>query len=398
MSEYTIRTLEPAELRAAGDLFRGALHAKDLTDEEAERAQRICQPGRTLGAFDPELIGTLRSFDAELTVPGGRRVPLAAVTSVGVRSDRTRRGVMTGLMRAQFAEFAERGVVAACLYASEGLIYSRFGYGIGTLAKTYTINTRRALLHDGVPAGGEITRLSLEVALEELPKLYDAMAHRHPGMMTRTSHWWAGFEQMCRRSEDAMITVVHHAEYGPDGFAVYSVRRRWPDPAVLSVEALEYTNPGAFAGLWRYLLGVDLVDEIRALFRPVDEPVDVLLTDPRQCTVTRYEDECWTRLADVEAALAARTYTGPPLVLEVVDAFLPANSGRYRIGEDGVARTDEPAALRLDVVALAMLYFGARQASALATAGRVEVLEPGAAEAADLLFSTRVAAWCGTFF
>ncbi|WP_091293273.1 GNAT family N-acetyltransferase [Amycolatopsis xylanica] len=398
MSEYEIRTLDPAEHRAAADLFRGTLHLKDLTDEEAERGRGSYQPGRSIGAFDGELVGTLRSLDAELTVPGGRRVPLAGVTSVGVRSDRTRRGLMTELMRAQFADFAERGVVAATLYASEGLIYSRFGYGISTLSKSYSINTRRAQLHDGVPASGEITRLPLETALEQLPKLYEAMPHTRAGMMTRTSYWWAGFGQMCRQSDDPMITVVHRGEDGPDGFAVYSVRRRWPDPAVLSIEALEYTNPGAFAGLWRYLLGVDLVDEIRTLFRPVDEPAELLLTDPRQCTVTRYEEECWTRLVDVEAALAARTYTGPPLVLEVVDAFLPANSGRYRIGEDGVARTDEPAALRLDVVALAMLYFGARQASALATAGRVEVLEPGAAEAADLLFSTRVAAWCGTFF
>ncbi|WP_370948981.1 GNAT family N-acetyltransferase [Amycolatopsis sp. cg5] len=398
MNEYTIRTLDPAEHRAAADLFRGTLHLKNLTDEEAGRGRGIHQPGRTIGAFDEEMVGTLRSFDAELTVPGGRRVPMAAVTGVGVRSDRTRRGVMTALMRAQFDGFAERGVVAASLYASEGLIYSRFGYGVGMLARIYSINTRRARLHDNVAAGGEITRLTLEAALEDLPKLYDALPHTHPGMMTRSVHWWAGFEQMCRGSDDPMITVVHRGEDGLDGFAVYSVRRRWPDPVVLSVEALEYANPGAFAGLWRYLLSVDLVDEVKAYFRPIDEPVELLLTDPRQCTTSRVEDECWTRLVDVEAALAARTYTGEPLVIEVVDDFLPANSGRYRISEDGAARTGEPAALRLDVVALAMLYFGARQASALVTAGRAEVLAPGAAEAADLLFGTRARAWCGTFF
>src|SRR4030088_3085800 len=88
MSDHTVRPLEPAELRSACDLFRSSLHVKGTTDEEWNVAERAYQPERTLGAFDTELIGTARSFDAELTVPGFRRVPMAGGTGVGGRPGR----------------------------------------------------------------------------------------------------------------------------------------------------------------------------------------------------------------------------------------------------------------------------------------------------------------------
>jgi predicted acetyltransferase len=68
------------------------------------------------------------------------------------------------------------------------------------------------------------------------------------------------------------------------------------------------------------------------------------------------------------------------------------------VSEDGVERTTAPAELRLGVDALAMLYLGAWRASSLAAAGRIEASATRALTTADLLFGTRVASWCGTFF
>lgn len=98
------------------------------------------------------------------------------------------------------------------------------------------------------------------------------------------------------------------------------------------------------------------------------------------------------------AAFAARTYTGAPVVLEVADPLLPRNSGCYRVSDDGVTSTTDPADLRLGVDTLAMLYLGAWTASTLAAAGRVEANSAAALADADRLFGTRVVSWCGTFF
>jgi predicted acetyltransferase len=64
----------------------------------------------------------------------------------------------------------------------------------------------------------------------------------------------------------------------------------------------------ATAARWRFPLGVDLVETVQARLRPLDEPLELLLADPRACAVTGNEDETWLRLVDVPVALAARAY------------------------------------------------------------------------------------------
>ncbi len=155
----------------------------------------------------------------------------------------------------------------------------------------------------------------------------------------------------------------------------------------------------AGAGLLRYLLSVDLVDEIKIWNRPLDEPLEWLLTDYRAVKTGVVEDDTWLRLADVEEALAARTYDGPgSVVIEVRDAFLPANSGRYEISANGAVRTDAAAGLSLDVDALAALYLGDVAPSTLAKAGRVQALDAEALPVADTLFATPELPWMNTGF
>ncbi len=400
MSDFEIRTLGAEEHRAASDLFRETVHFPPADDTEWVRAARYYQPGGAIGAFDPEFVGTARSFDAELTVPGGARLPMVGVTSVGVRADRTRRGVLRALMTAQLADFAARGVVFANLLASEAGIYGRFGYGLATRYRAYSIDRRRARLRPDAPVGGELELLDLDRALEACPGVYDRLEHR-PGMMTRPEVLWRLYETQARRHTAPVKAVVHHGPGGPDGFAIYFVDGvpAHPWTKTLEVADLFAGSATAFAGLWRFLLGVDLVDRIFADSRPLDDPIELLLADHRSGNVDRIGDEHWIRLVDVPRALATREYGhAAPVVLEVTDPLLPGNSGTYRVTPDGAERTDRPAGLRLDVTTLAMVYLGTWRPSALAGAGRIEVRGPAAPAAADVLFGTRVASWSGSHF
>ncbi|EOD69210.1 GNAT family N-acetyltransferase [Amycolatopsis vancoresmycina] len=400
MSEFEIRTLGVEEHRAACDLFRETVHFPPADDAEWVLAARYYQPGGTLGAFDPELIGTARFFDAELTVPGGARVPMAGVTSVGVRADRTRRGVLRALMTEQLEGFAARGVVFANLLASEAPIYGRFGYGLATRFRVYSVDRHRARLRPDAPVGGAVELLDLDRALEVCPGVYAGLEHR-PGMMTRPEVLWRLYELQLRRHASPVKAAVHHGPGGPDGFALYHVDglRAHPWTKNLQVVDLFAGSAAAYAGLWRFLLGVDLVDRIVVESRPVDDPAELLLADHRRGNVERIGDEHWIRLVDVPSALRAREYGhADPVVLEVYDPLLPGNSGGYRVAPDGAERAEGPAGLRLDVTTLAMVYLGTWRPSALAAAGRIEVRDPAALPAADLLFGTRVAAWSGSHF
>ncbi|WP_328608966.1 GNAT family N-acetyltransferase [Amycolatopsis sp. NBC_00345] len=400
MNGTTVRTLRTDEHRAASSLFRGALHLPPNTDAEWAGAALAYQPGGAIGAFDPDLIGTSRSFDAELTVPGGARLPAAGISGVGVRPDRTRRGVLRAMMTAQLEDFAARGVAFACLGASEAGIYGRFGFGLAGRRRTYEVDRHRARLTPGVPAGGRVELLDAGDATGVLPAVYDRIAHR-PGMMTRPDVVWRLYEDLARREPAPVKTVVHHGPDGPDGYACYTVttEQERPKTRTLKLTDLVTGTPDAFAGLWRFLLGADLVDRIVAGSRPLDEPIELILADHRVSQVTLIEDDHWVRLVDVPEALAAREYgAARPVVVAVDDPLLPANTGPYRITSDGAVRTDEPAALRCDAATLAMAYLGGWRLSALAGAGRVEVRDPAALPDADALFATRRPSWAGSYF
>ncbi|MER7011374.1 GNAT family N-acetyltransferase [Saccharopolyspora sp. NPDC000359] len=391
-----VRALAESELRTSHDLFLRALLRRPVSDENWARTSGRLVAGRVLGAFDGgELVGTARATANELAVPGGR-VAAGAVTGVGVRADRTRRGVLRGLMRAQLDEVRQRGEPVAMLHASEAGIYERFGYGVASRHRKVELERARVVFRDDAPRGGQVRVLDRGAAEPLLPGIYQRCAVDRAGWIGRDEPWWSGFWQYLG---DGVVVAVHTGEDGvDDGFAVYEPKHGERGTSV-DVHDLKGADATAVAELWRFLLGVDLADRVVGHVRPLDEPLEWWLTDRRQCRVTEVEDDLWVRLVDVLGALRARTYgAAEPVVVEVRDAFLPDNAGGYRIGPDGVERSTAAPQLGLDVSALAALYLGDQLASTLVAAGRVEVRDPAAVTAADRLFATLETPWCGTGF
>jgi predicted acetyltransferase len=162
--------------------------------------------------------------------------------------------------------------------------------------------------------------------------------------------------------------------------------------------------PVAHAALWRFLVGIDLVESIVADHAPVDVPVRLQLDDPRRLRVTRVDDMLWARLLDVGAALSARRFEADDeLAIGVVDPIVPANDGTWSLrSRDGVStceRADGAAVdLRVDVAGLGAAWLGDTSFAALALAGRVGDVDAGAIERADRLFASRPAPQCRTHF
>ena len=175
---------------------------------------------------------------------------------------------------------------------------------------------------------------------------------------------------------------------------------KWEGAAnVVHVRVIEAMgDDAAEVELWRFLLGVDWVATFRANHLPIDHPLLHQLVYPRRALLRVY-DTLFVRLVDVGAALSARSYASDePLVLELTDAFLPENAGRWRIAGGGAERTEEDADLALDVNEAASLYLGGFTASELVRAGMVRELREGAAVRADALFATPRKPWCPEIF
>ncbi|GLW95013.1 GNAT family N-acetyltransferase [Actinokineospora globicatena] len=401
MSDIEIRTLAESEWRASLGLFRAALHTLPVTDEQWAVAQRSYEPGRTLGAFHGgTLAGTAFAWSSDLLVPGGGVLPMAAVTRVAVRSDFRRRGVLRELMRQQLTDIAERGEPLAALRPTEPVIYGRFGYGLATHGAKTVVVPKDAVARAGVPSGGRVRLVEPDEALAVFPGIYERVGRCRPGTIARPPYWWTVFYERAFAVGEHIILAVHSGPDGDDGYLMYR-----PTPgalpgtnATLAVDDFVAATPDAVYGLWRFLLGVDLVDEVTVWTRPTDEPVSEMLVDPRAITRRESRSDLWLRLVDVPTALAGRTYGPGSVVVQVDDPLLPNNSGRYRITSDGVTRTTDAPELAVDVDVLAMLYLGTWRAVALAGVGRLTELVPGAAARADALFAVVEPSWCGTFF
>ncbi|MFT7834750.1 GNAT family N-acetyltransferase [Saccharothrix sp. BKS2] len=402
MTDHDIRVLDDSQYRAAHTLFRSTLHHPPTNDDAWKFIRESYEPGRALGAFaEDELIGTVQAFPSRMAVPGGAVVPHAAVSRVGVRSDWTRRGVLSALQRAQLRSFVESGDVVATLRATESLIYGRFGYGVASRYRTVRVDRSRAVPRTRI--AGRVRLVDLEAGERIARSLYEEVAPRRVGTIGRWPAWWS-MNLHRPTPEDNPRIAVRSSAGQDDGFLLYKVKPGAHDvsekkPTILEVVDLWARTPEAWADLWLFALGVDLVAEVVAFGRPVDEPVEWLLGDRRACKAFGEEDETWLRLVDVPAALGARTYhDGAPVLIGVRDTYLPDNTGTYRVSADGVSRVSDAPEVVLDVDTLASTYLGDVSFSTLAATRRLDVVAPDAPVRADALFAVSETPWCGTYF
>ncbi len=319
-----------------------------------------------------------------------------------------RRGLLSQLMRRQLTDVRARGEAIAVLTASESVIYGRFGYGVATSRMHFEIERHHAQLATALQPEGELRLVEQAEALPSLIALYDELRLRQPGAVSRTPTFWEA-EMLSPVTPDsgARFFVLYEGASGRvEGAAYYRPQRQWmdnlPQTTVLVEELLAVTS-AARAALWRYLLSLDLIAKVRAVNRPMDEPLRWMLADPRRLRVTAINDDLWLRPIDIPVALAARRYADAGrLVLAVEDALLSENTGSYTLecGQDGAEcrRTDEAADLALGVADLGAALLGGVRFSTLAAAGRVEERSPGALTRADALFAAEAVPYSGTPF
>ena len=87
-----------------------------------------------VAAFDGgEMIGVSVDQPFQMTVPGGRAVPMRGLTWAGVLPTHRRRGALRAMFDRQHADMREQGLPVSGLFAAATDIYHRFGYGPATL-------------------------------------------------------------------------------------------------------------------------------------------------------------------------------------------------------------------------------------------------------------------------
>jgi predicted acetyltransferase len=375
-------------------------------DEAAQRFSSNLPLERMHAAFDGDrIVGGAGAFPFELTVPGGT-VRCGGVTVVGVLPTHTRRGVLTAMMRTQLEDIRERGEPIAALWASEEVIYRRFGYGLASLAGEIALPSGYAGLREPPDPRATARLVPLDSSRDVIAPIYDRIRLRTPGMFARTDIWWDTRNLPDppdrRQGGGEKNVLVLELDGEPAGYAFYRIHMKFEGGVsaghVDVIEALA-DGPVAARELWRVLLDMDWKATLNAFLLPTDHPLLHQLTYPRRMKL-RVGDGLWVRLVDVGAALSARTYGGDgPVVFEVEDSFLSENSGRWRLAGGKAERTEDDADLALDVGELASAYLGGFTFGELVRAGVVRELKDGGAARADAVFlTTAPKPWCPEIF
>jgi predicted acetyltransferase len=405
----TIRTLTPDEWPLVVEVDSNAF-GFTVEPEIMEEEKSVVEWERLSGSFDGDaLVGLAAIYSFDVSVPGGRQ-PVAAVTWVGVLPTHRRRGVLTGLMTHQLHGLHDTGVEpVAMLWASEPVIYGRFGYGLASLRLALTVpRSPSAVRRDALDGVDLRLRLHPAEDWKAVRPAYEAMAATRPGMIWRNDTWHErGVQDVAsaREGYSALRCVVAEDDDDIHGYARYATKQNWqaggPNGTV-RVRELVAADTATEAALLRYLADLDLMAEVELWNLPVDDAAWHLLTDPRRAQ-PRVSDGLYLRLVDVDRALATRGYTTDvDVVLDVRDPFCPWNEGRWRLrgGPEGATceRTDADADLALPVTSLGGAYLGGTTLAELGRARLVEEVRPGALAAASRAFAHDPKPWCPFIF
>ncbi len=400
-----VQRMTAGELQEAFTALERTFHG-DPAPESRVAETAVVDTDRMLVVRDgSDVVATAGSFALSMTLPGGP-APVAGVTWVGVQADRRRQGLLGAMMRRLLTDLHEAGEPIAALFASEGAIYHRYGFGPAAWSARLRVPRGAALVQ---PAAAGPVRQLLAPTGADLAPVYDAVHPTRTGTYARDDAWWAHRlvdPQDSRDGAGALRTLLVDGPAGPEAYALFAVKPVWEHDAaagtVLVREAVA-TTPHAYSQLWRALLDVDLTTAVELRTGSVDEPLLQLLAEPRSARAT-LRDSLWTRLVDVGSALTQRSYAADvDVVLEVTDATCPWNAGRWRLSAAAAGaactRTQDAGDLSLDVRDLGAVLLGGTSLASRAAAGTVTARSDAALARATTAFGwPGRAPWCPHVF
>ncbi|NED96121.1 GNAT family N-acetyltransferase [Phytoactinopolyspora alkaliphila] len=390
-----LRAATSDDLRDLGELISRAF-LDDLDDEFLKVFELVDEPERArVITGDGRIVANGSILTRDLTVPGAV-IPAAHVTGVAVAPTHRRRGLLNQIMTAIFDDIIERGnEPIAALWASEGAIYGRYGYGRASWQVGYKIAVRETTL-PGVTPSGRLRQAKPADVRDQLASVYERARVLRPGISGRPGHWWEYHTadlKVWRRGMSELRAVLYEVDGEAEGYATWRVKGGWDDTGPkgeVAVGEVMAETVEAYAALWRFLLSIDLVRTVKYSFAAPDEPLTHLVTNP-QGMATWVEPGLWIRVVDIAAALSARRYAAPiDVVLDVADQRVPANAGRWRLTGGADSATCEPTTdapdLSLDIRELGAVYLGGTSLTTLADAGLVTAHSPAALAAASVAF------------
>ena len=145
---------------------------------------------RSIAVFDQgNIVGGAHSHKLEMSVPGGSAV-VAGVANIAVQPTHTRRGILTRMMDHQLKDIHQRGEALAALFASESVIYGRYGYGMSTFREQWSIERQHNRYARSYDSPGQMVFVDPSDITKNLPEVFRRSTKDRPGVFQKSHHLW----------------------------------------------------------------------------------------------------------------------------------------------------------------------------------------------------------------
>lgn len=377
-----IRPVDPGDIGRSFDIRSRAFGIAPASTRAGWEAQALSaiDEGRSVGAYEGDLLVGRAMIWPFRQWWGGRVVPMAGVAGVVVSPEYRGRGVGTALMLGIAERARALGYPLSALYPATVPVYRKLGWELAGVQNRITVETR--LLRD-LRGGGPTVR---QAGPDDAVTMLEISHAHHTQGRANGPREETQAEIREELADDALFAYV-----ADDGFVVYG----WEGEDLVVYE-LRAGGAATARALWSVVgSGSSIAKNVYAYLAP-DDPVHWLLgeTVARDVQHTRWMLRC----IDASAAIAARGYpaaTTVDVALVIADEQLPDNafSGRLRVSDGRGQLVPGPAEadpVHLGPNGLAALYAGTA-VSTLVNSGLVRGDDREALSMLDAAFSGRPA-------
>lgn len=358
-----------------------------------------------------------------LTIPmgqyfGGKSVPMTGIAGVAVSPEHRGGGLAQQLMREVLTELHASGISLSTLYASTQSLYRKVGYEQAGLRANYKLDLRR-LTPRRDHAGGHADPAASAVPVGSWRELtegdhpavvdcYRTFARRENGLLDRGEYIW-GRVRVFRDKEQTGFGLWSADNTSLLAYVFLYQERGQYGHFNMSLQDLAFRDAPAGRELMKFLTSFSTTGTELTFAGGATHPL-LMLAELQLAQQT--SAEIWmTRIVHLQNALTARGYaaaaTGQSLelALDVQDAVLPGNSGRWllQVASTGAACTklDAPSpkvpTLGCTIGGLVPVYSGWQTARQAAATGLVWG-DDRALAMADAVFTSGGSSWCVDFF
>ena len=371
---------------------------------------------RLIAALDDEtnkIVGTGGADEFKITAPGGKNLNMAGIAYMGTAPTHKRRGIFTSMMNKLHEQAKERGDVLAGLWASQSVLYSRFGYGLGTLREDWSIETHSTKLIQENETNIQLEFVEKEIAKKELFKIYDEFRKKQNGSTDRTEEYWNYILYENENSKynksgmSGLFFVVAYKNKQPSGYAFYNFNKESgiaheDDKGELIVHELIAVDKETNISLWNFIFGIELVEKVTINRRAPHDPLYFLLENPRQLERMTI-DGLWVRILDPIKFLEARKYNHEGRInLEITGQNQSDIEGVYEIDTNGetsiVKKVNSSPDISMRPSDLSSCFFGAITPFELVNSRNINAKNFDKLNLFSNMFNVLQKPWCNTDF